>query len=154
MKRSSAGLLAVCLLAGCEAEPYVPPTVDVPGMPSPEAALQASLARVGAKMAELGGMAPSAAAPRPAPLLPDDLTRTIYFRFRGRLDDAVRELAGNVGYSVQIEKPRSGADLRVAIEVLDFRIVDVLRALGEQMGTRATVEVDPLHHQIRVIHHV
>ena len=77
MKRVSAGVLAVCLLAGCEAEPYVPPTVDVPGMPNAEAALQASLAHVSAQMAELGGMVPSVAAqvpgPPPAPVLPAEL---------------------------------------------------------------------------------
>ena len=30
----------------------------------------------------------------------------------------------------------------------------VFQALGEEAGTRATVQVDPLHHQVQVIHHV
>jgi hypothetical protein len=30
----------------------------------------------------------------------------------------------------------------------------VFQALGEEAGSRATVQVDPLHHQVQVIHHV
>ena len=66
----------------------------------------------------------------------------------------MQELADSVGYAVRIDGPRFGEDLSVGIEADDTRIVDIFRALGDQMGSRATVEVDPLHHEVRVIHHV
>ena len=33
-------------------------------------------------------------------------------------------------------------------------VYQVFEALGAEAGTRATVQVDPQHHQVQVIHHV
>jgi defect-in-organelle-trafficking protein DotD len=132
-------LLVVGLLTACaDGTPEVPTTIDVPGMPNAEQALRESIGHVDAQMAALGGMAPPPSALAAQPMLPAELTRKVAFRFAGGLDEAVRRLAGHVGYTLYI----------------DLEIVDILRALGEQMGTRATIEVDPVHHEIRVIHHV
>jgi defect in organelle trafficking protein DotD len=156
--RGSSGamvLLAVGLLTACaDRTPDVPTTIDVPGMPNAEKALRESLEHVDAQMAAIGGMAPPPSALAAQPMLPAELTRKVAFRFAGALDEAVRRLAGHVGYTLHVDAPRHGEALTVAVWTDELEIVDILRALGEQMGTRATIEVDPVHHEIRVIHHV
>jgi defect in organelle trafficking protein DotD len=37
---------------------------------------------------------------------------------------------------------------------VDGQVIGAFQALGTQAGAIATVAVDPLHHQIQVIHHV
>jgi defect-in-organelle-trafficking protein DotD len=39
------------------------------------------------------------------------------------------------------------------VQVPSAPAFEVFKALGNQAGTLATIEVDPLHHQIQVIHH-
>ena len=55
-----AALAASVWLSGCASVTPVPTTVDMPGMPNPEAALQQSINHVDAEMAELGQIRPSA----------------------------------------------------------------------------------------------
>src|ERR1700722_10209638 len=52
--RLVAALAAGALLSGCASVTPVPTTVDMPGMPNPEAALHQSIHHVDAEMAELG----------------------------------------------------------------------------------------------------
>ena len=41
----------------------------------------------------------------------------------------------------------------VAVNV-SGQVLGAFQALGAQAGASATVEVDPLHHQVQVVHHV
>jgi len=42
----------------------------------------------------------------------------------------------------------------VSVTISSVPAYQVFQALGEEAGTKATVDVDPLHHQVEVIHHV
>ena len=84
-------ILAGLLLAGCATVVPVPTTVEMPGMPNPEAALQQSIHHVDAEMAELGEMSPTMT--RVAePIVPEDLQRTVSFSWNGPLDAGVAKL--------------------------------------------------------------
>ena len=150
-------LLGSTLLAGCAAPLHpVPTTVASAGMPNPEIALQKSMSNVDAEMAELGQMDPNmvAAAPAPAPaVLPDPLQKTVSFTWNGPLDQAVSKLALSVGYTFYVTAPPNSQPIDVSISVSSETAYQVLQALGNQAGTKATVAVDPLHHQVQVIHH-
>jgi defect-in-organelle-trafficking protein DotD len=122
-------------------------------MPNPEVALRQSMEHVDAEMAELGQLAPSV--PRAsAPVMPEDLQRIVSFRWNGPLDEGVARLAQSVGYTFYTTAAPDAQSVTVAIEISSVPAFQVFQALGEAAGMRATVEVDTLHHQVRVIHHV
>ena len=146
-------ILAGLLLAGCATVVPVPTTVEMPGMPNPEAALQQSIHHVDAEMAELGEMSPTMT--RVAePIVPEDLQRTVSFSWNGPLDAGVAKLAASIGYTFYTTGPATQKPLTVAIQISSVPVYRVFQALGEEAGTQATVQIDPQHHQVQVIHHV
>jgi defect in organelle trafficking protein DotD len=148
-----AAFLVLGLLAGCATVQPVPITVATPGMPNPEVALRQSMQHVDAEMAELGQLPPAVAAPS-TPVIPEDLQRIVSFKWDGPLDQAVARLALSIGYTFYTTAPPDAQPVAVAIEVSSVPAFQVFQVLGEEAGTRATVEVDALHHQVQVIHHV
>lgn len=152
-----AALLAATVLAGCARLTPVPTTVVTAGMPNPEEALRQSMRHVDAEMAELGTVRAqpgrTAAAPNAAPVMPDDLRRVVSFTWSGSLDTGVARLAQSIGYTFHTTAAPDTPPLNVAIQIEQAPAFEVFKALGDQAGAHATVEVDPLHHQIQVIHH-
>ena len=148
-------LLAAALLGGCAHVFPVPTTVVTAGMPNPEVALQQSMQHVDAEMAELGTMRARSVrtAVSVTPPLPDDLQRIVNFAWSGSLDQGVAKLAQSIGYTFFTTAPQGAPSLEVAVQIQGATAFDALKALGDQAGTRATVQVDPLHHQVQVIHH-
>ncbi len=144
----------VALLAGC-ATPNVPTTVETTGMPSAELALQRAIARVNSDMTRIGEASPGAyaVAATPQAVIPAELQKPVQFVWTGPLDAGVRKLAASIGYTVYVSAPQNARPLVVAVNV-SGQIVGAFQALGNQAGTAATVEVDPLHHQVQVTHHV
>jgi defect in organelle trafficking protein DotD len=146
--------LAVGLLGGCGASVQpVPTTVVTPGMPNPEEALRQSMQHVDAEMTELGQYVATPVVSS-SPVVPEDLQRVVSFKWSGPLDRGVAKLAQSVGYTFYVTAPAEAQALLVSVEVDNAPAYEVFRALGEKAGTRATVELDPLHHQVEVIHHV
>ena len=148
-------LLAIGLLAGCAATPQVPTDVATTSMPNAELALHRTLDQVNAEMTQIGGMQPqgSAAAASAAPVVPDDLQKPVQFVWSGPLDAGVQKLAASIGYTVAIFAPPNPQPVPVVVNV-NGQVLGAFQALGTQAGTAATVEVDPLHHQVQVVHHV
>jgi defect-in-organelle-trafficking protein DotD len=150
-------LLAAAVLAGCATVTPVPTTVVTAGMPNPEVALRQSMQHVDAEMAELGTMrgdlAQTGMSQSASPTMPEDLQRVVSFIWSGSLDEGVAKLAQSIGYTFYTTAPPNTAPLNVAVQISSAPAFEVFRALGDQAGVRATVEVDPLHHQIQVIHH-
>jgi defect-in-organelle-trafficking protein DotD len=147
-------LAGVLLLAAC-ATPVVPVPTTVPaaGMPNPEAALRASMQHVDAEMAELGRLSPSVT--RVSTLLvPEDLQRIVSFQWNGPLDAGVAKLAASIGYTFYTTGPTTAQPINVVVEIAQVPAIQVLQVIGAETGMRATVQVDPLHHQVEVIHHV
>ena len=50
--------------------------------------------------------------------------------------------------------PPNQEPLPITLRIAAVPVYRVFQALGAEAGTRATVEIDPLHHQVQVIHHV
>jgi defect in organelle trafficking protein DotD len=150
----TAGLIAALLTAaGCAGITPVATTVATPGMPNPEEALRQCMQHVDAEMAELGRLSPTVAR-IVQPVMPEDLQRIVSFEWSGPLDRAVAKLAASVGYTFYATAPANPQPLDVAIRLSTVPVYQVFQTLGAEAGTRATVQVDPLHHQVQVIHHV
>ncbi len=146
-----AGLLCAGLLAGCAAVHPVPTSVATAGMPNPEAALQWSMQRVDAEMAELGRIGPGTVTANP--VLPAPLERIVSFRWNGPVDNAVAILAQSIGYTFYVTRPPQAKPIIVAVSMSSVPAWQVFKALGDRAGKQATVEVDPLHHAVLVIDH-
>jgi len=144
-------LLAAVALTGCASPVHpVPTTVATPGMPNPEEALRQSIQHVDA---EMGQLTPTQVTTS-VPVMPEDLQRLVTFKWSGPLDQGVAKLAQSVGYTFFVTAPPGAQPLQVAVELTNVPAYEVFKALGEEAGTRAAVELDPLHHQVQVIHHV
>jgi defect in organelle trafficking protein DotD len=155
MRWSFVAVVGTALLAGCAAPVHpVPTTVAAPGMPNPERALQQSMNDVNAEMAELGQLTPASTSPAAQPVLPAPLRRIVSFSYSGPLDKGVAELAQSVGYTFYVTAPPNAKPVDVSVTISSVPAYQVFQALGGEAGTKATVEVDPLHHQVEVIHHV
>jgi defect in organelle trafficking protein DotD len=151
--RTGFATLVLGLLAGC-ASTNVPTDVAMTGMPNAELALRRTLDQVNADMTQIGAMQPASyTATAPTPVVPAELEKPVQFVWSGPLDAGVKKLAGSIGYSVTVSGPQNPQPLNVAVNV-SGQVLAAFQALGSQAGAIATVEVDPLHHQVEVVHHV
>lgn len=144
---------AVLLLAGCGAVTPVPTTVAMAGLPNPEQALRQSMQHVDAEMAQLGQMLGAPVRSAAQPLIPEDLQRPVSFAWDGPLDAGVAKLAASIGYTFYTTGPAMQRPTDVAVRISSVPVYKVFQALGEKAGTLATVQIDPQHHQVQVIHH-
>ncbi|RBM06524.1 DotD/TraH family lipoprotein [Novacetimonas cocois] len=151
MKHSLLIFLLPMALNACAQSLSSPSPIATTGMANPELALQRSIAETTTDLRELGSIRPSpVVASANQPVLPDDLTRRIWFVWDGPLGKAVAKLGQEIGYSVTVTgHPRA---MRVATNSV-AAVVDILRTLGDQAGDQAMVSVDPLHHAITVAWH-
>ena len=152
---SLAGCGALALLSACAGVTSVPPDVDATGMPSAEVALQRSVERVHAAMRDLGGQGvASRTMPAMPAVIPAELRRPATWSWSGPLDAGAKVLADRIGYRLVVTGQLTGATpVSVAVAMQYARILDLFEALGTAAGTRATVIVDPDHHQVEVRHH-
>lgn len=140
------GLLA----AGCST-PNIGTDVAMTGMPNAEVALRDSMRLVDAEMGKLGVMTPTPLGRSEGPVVPGELQKVVTFDWSGSLEDGVRKLAGNVGYTVAVLPPPPGqAPAQVAVATGAVPIIQAFQALGEAAGTRVMVTVDPARRQVDV----
>lgn len=144
----TASLFAALLVVGC-ATANIGTDVAMTGMPNTELALRDSMRVVDAEMGKLGvlGTGPRIA----GPVVPGELQRIVAFNYTGTLEDGVRQLAGNVGYTVAVSPSLSGqGPAQVAVATGAVPIIQAFQALGEAAGTRVMVTVDPARRQVDV----
>jgi defect-in-organelle-trafficking protein DotD len=143
------------LLSACAGTPKVDPDVDAYGMPNAELALRRSIDRVDAAMLDLGGMNVANRVSIPAePVVTAELQRPLTFAWAGPIDMGVKTLTDRIGYRLVVTAPENAVPVIVAVNMTDASALDLFKALGAAAGTRATVIVDPDHHQVQVQHHV
>lgn len=156
VSRLAAAAAVGCALSGCAMK--VPVSLDVPGMPNPELAMQESFARVDAEMSALRGLrmdkGPLRQAEALPPVVPAELDKVVSFEWNGPLDGAVEKLGKAIGYRVSVARPWSGASIPVVIPAGPRRIYDLFEEIGHAAGARATVKLDPRHQSVEVIYHV
>jgi defect-in-organelle-trafficking protein DotD len=143
--------LAALSLAGC-ATP-IAPTVDTPGMPNAEVALQKSLDETAREMSRIGAMQPSVAVQSKPTVVAGELDRVVSMQWNGALDGAVRQLAKTIGYRVAVTGKAANGSVNAVVDPAPQRVFDILHTLGDQAGDAATVRVDRQHQLLEVIYH-
>lgn len=146
-------LMPVALAACAAPVQPVPTTVATPGMPNPEIALQTTIQDVHNEMTELSGIVPPSPPPAATQVVPADLNRVVSFSWNGSLDQAVAKLALSIGYTYYVSAPQNAQPMDVSIDVNSMSVYDIFQMLGNDAGSRATVAVDPLNHQVELTYH-
>lgn len=77
------------------------------------------------------------------PYAPQELRRTVSLDWVGPVEPVVRSLADRAGYRFQVNGDVPPAPLVVSIQAKQKSVVEVLRDIGLQAGTRADIAVDP-----------
>ena len=78
-----------------------------------------------------------------APYAPQELRRTVDVEWIGPIEPIARRLADRAGYAFQINGDVPPAPVIVSIQAKQKSVVEVLRDVGLQAGTRADISVDP-----------
>lgn len=83
------------------------------------------------------------AAIQAVPYAPQELRRTMTVNWTGPIEPIVQRLADRAGYEMQVNGDVPPAPVVVTLTARQKMVIDVLRDLGLQAGTRADVVVDP-----------
>ncbi len=81
---------------------------------------------------------------------PAELNRAVTTNWIGPVDVIVKSLADKAGYGFMVMGDEPPVPIIVSIDVENRRIIDVLRDIGLQMGTRADVRVNDKYGMIEV----
>jgi defect-in-organelle-trafficking protein DotD len=139
-------MLVVCcgVIAGCGANPDQTPVVATTGVPDATLALSKAIASVDRAMnqfdpAQAWENGPTA----PSPYVPVELRRPMDVNLANvSIDQAAGMLAGAAGYKFAVINPSKHPPLVVSLSGARTPIIDLLRSLGAQAGTKAVVTVN------------
>ena len=132
----------------CVGQTPVPTTVDMPGMPNPEAALQQSIHHVDAEMAELDGQLTPSTTEVDQPVIPEDhVARRRTFAWNGPLDAGVAKLAASIELHVLHDRACFAAAFaqRGDPDLVRSRLPGVPGAWRGGRGAGDGAGLDPLH---------
>lgn len=81
---------------------------------------------------------------------PSELERAITVNWVGPVEPIARKLADRAGYMFQTIGASPAVPVVVSIDVENKPVIDVLRSVGLQLGTRADVKVDGARHVVEI----
>lgn len=136
---------ALLLLTACAA----PGRVDHQMVASPDPVslrLASAVDRASAALQTLASVEQArnpAVAVQAIPYAPQELRRTVTVDWVGPIDPITRRLAERAGYRFQVSGDVPPAPVVVTVQAKQKSVVEVLRDVGLQAGTRANIIVDP-----------
>jgi defect-in-organelle-trafficking protein DotD len=96
---------------------------------------------------------PSAAAAAPAVTnAPFELQRAVTFSWSGPVEPVAQDLANRAGYKFQTLGDQPPAPIIVTLDVFNKPMIEVMRDIGLQMGTRADLKLDANRHTVEIIY--
>ena len=96
---------------------------------------------------------PSAAAA--AAMIPDapaELQRALTFSWSGPVEPVVRDIAARAGYTFNTVGDQPPSPILVTLDVTNEPMIEILRDIGLQMGTRADLKLDANRRAVDVIY--
>lgn len=147
------GVLAASLLSGCASGPVpkVAANVVTPGMPNLQVALNHAILQTDQAVDQLNGEpVMTLASARLPEALPGELQQRIRWSYQGDLGPAIRALGTLINYHVVIHHPKGVLPVTVTVHADQIPVSTVIRSLGIEAGSRATVMVIPAEQTIEV----
>ncbi len=86
------------------------------------------------------------------PNAPPELMKAVTFRWAGPAEPVARDLASKAGYTFQTIGDAPPAPVVVTLNVTNQPIVEVLRDLGLQLGTRADLRLDAQRRVVEIVY--
>jgi defect-in-organelle-trafficking protein DotD len=150
------GFAGLCLtllaLAGC-AKPLSPPP-QVAAQPDKVSAMLAEAAdRASVALETLAAVEQArtpAIAVAPIENAPKELQRAITVNWVGPVEPIAQKLADRAGYTFQTIGTPPPVPAVVSVDVENKPVIDVLRSLGLQLGSRADVKVDGARRMVEI----
>jgi|GEM_PF-293039 len=94
----------------------------------------------------------AAAAAATIPNAPAELQRAVTFSFAGPAEDVARDMAARAGYTFNTVGDQPPTPIMVSMSIYNQPMVEVLRDLGLQMGTRADLKLDANRRTVEIIY--
>lgn len=94
----------------------------------------------------------AAAAAATIPNAPVELQRAVTFNWSGPAEDVARDMAARAGYTFRMVGDQPPAPILVNLNIYNQPMIEVLRDLGLQMGTRADLKLDANRRTVEIIY--
>lgn len=91
-----------------------------------------------------------AASVQAAPNAPQELRRVVSLDWNGPIEPVVRKLADRAGYKFQILGDTPPVPIVVTVRSVEKSVIDVLRDIGLQAGSRADIIVDAERRMVEI----
>lgn len=157
-----AALLAMVPLAGCaegfgarrigDAKPQIVAEPDQTSLMIADAADRATRALESLAAVEQVRTPSAAAAAAMVPNAPPELQRAVTFEWSGPAEDVARDLAARAGYTFRTIGDQPPTPIMVNMSIYNQPMVEVLRDLGLQMGSRADLRLDANRRSVEIIY--
>lgn len=162
LMRSSFVCACVCValfvLAGCAGKPirsFSGNAAQVAAPPDKVSALLAESAdRAATALENLAAVeatrTPVADQLAPITQAPAPLMRAITVQWVGPVEPITQALASRAGYTFKVTGRAPPTPIVVTVDAENIPVIEVLRSIGLQMGTRATLRVDEAHARVEI----
>ena len=94
----------------------------------------------------------AAAAAAMIPNAPTELQRAVTFSWSGPVEPVAQDIASWAGYTFHTVGDQPPSPILVTIDAYNEPMIEVLRDLGLQMGTRADLKLDANRHTVEIIY--
>lgn len=156
-------LVALAALSGCggfaannnalkSAKPQLVAEPDQTSLMIADAADRATRALESLAAVEQTRTPSAAAAAAVVPNAPPELQKAVTFTWSGPVEDVVREIAARAGYTFRTVGDRPPVPVLVNLDIYNEPMIEVLRDIGLQMGTRADLRLDAQSRAVEVIY--
>lgn len=152
--------LAVVPLAACsggfartsDAKPQLVAEPDQTSLMIADAADRATRALESLAAVEQYRTPSAAAAAAVIPNAPAELQRAVTFNWSGPVEQVARDLAARAGYVFRTVGDQPPTPILVNLNVYNQPMIEVLRDIGLQMGTRADLKLDANRRAVEIIY--
>lgn len=152
---------AVCALSACgqfgasgigQAKPQLVAEPDSSSLMLADAADRAARSLESLAAVEQVRTPSASAAAAMIPNAPIELQKAVTFSWNGPVEPVARDLAARAGYSFRTVGNQPPAPITVALDITNEPIVQVLRDLGLQMGSRGDLKLDANRRTVEIIY--
>lgn len=161
-KTACACVVAALALAGCgtwnpmartpDSKPQLVAEPDKTSLMIADAADRATRALESLAAVEQVRTPSAAAAAAMIPNAPPELQRAVTFSWSGPVEPVTQDIASRAGYTFRTVGDQPPAPILITLDVYNQPMIEVLRSIGLQMGSRADLKLDANRRAVEIIY--